>query len=593
MTRPPAPDQTPTIQTAESNPGHRPPDDIRQSSIRLSLGHVDSPHPTVVADCEGNVISMNAFAALALQRQGENIHGRPITELLGPSVSAIVAASSNPTPSSDDTYKARGTFLERIPRRNGAEFPAEVTCAHLHSQGQRITIIHFSDVSGRYWRDPLTGLPTRTALLERISHAIARAERHPDTAQFALVFIDLDRFRSVNDAHGIAIGDDVLVAIGRRIRQTVRRIDAVAQPSHLDRDEFAVLLEDLSSLEDVRLVAQRLIDTIRKPIILRDGSALIIGASIGIAAPTVGHTSAEALLQDAETAMRRAKATPSEPCQVFDFAMHARVQSRLHIETELRAALTRDEFVLQYQPIVSLASGKITSCEALVRWVHPKRGVVPPLEFIAIAEAVGLIVPLGNLVLEKACQQAHSWSSMGLGDLSVAVNVSARQLSEDQLVDTVKATLARTGLAPHLLKIEITETAAASNPDGAILVLRQLKELGVELLIDDFGTGYSSLSRLTRFPLDKLKIDRSFVAHTPYSKHDNAVASTIVAMAHSLGLGVIAEGVETYEQAAFLRLIECEEMQGYLFSQPVSSALFEEMARGDRRFSVPMTANPF
>ncbi|HEY5962023.1 MAG TPA: EAL domain-containing protein, partial [Polyangiaceae bacterium] len=294
--------------------------------------------------------------------------------------------------------------------------------------------------------------------------------------------------------------------------------------------------------------------------------------------------SPEGMLQDAETAMRRAKGTPDEPCQVFDVAMHERVQNRVHLEAELRGGIARDEFVLHYQPIVSLVTGSITSCEALVRWNHPTRGFVPPLDFISIAEESGLIVPLGQLVLEKACAQARSWQSLGRGELSVAVNVSARQLAEGHLVDVVERTLASTGLAPHLLKVEVTESIAATNPDATISTLRTLKNLGVQILIDDFGTGHSSLSRLTRFPLDKLKIDRCFVMNIPDSGHDSAVASTIVAMAHALGLSVIAEGVETMDQAAFLRFIGCEEMQGYLFSKPVDAATFGRLLEEDKRF---------
>lgn len=682
--------------------------DERNSAVMFASTRVDSPHPTVVLDDQHKVISMNAFAALVLQRQDEDLRGWLVQDLLGFAIGPPSPTSDDLVPSSSNANAAQSTISERARRRDGTTFPVEVTCSQLHCQAQRFTIIHFCDVSARHaaetrlrqlssaleqiadhaviadssgivlyvnrafeeltgiardtaigktmdiiksgkhddafyadlwaalrsgsvfrgelvnrnargdlyvdeqrispfvdeetgvtyyiatgrdvterrFRDPLTGLPTRAGMIDRVSQAVARAERQPTTSRFAVVFIDLDRFQNVNDAHGHSAGDHVLVETGRRIRQTVRKVDSVAQVSHLDRDEFAVLLEDLRNLEDVRLVAQRLIEAIREPIDLPDGPSIVITASIGIASQTVDHDSPETILRDAEIAMRRANATPDEPCQVFDLAMHERAHNRLRLETELRSALSRDEFVLHYQPIVSLASGQITSCEALVRWNHPTRGFVPPLDFIGIAEETGLIVPLGQLVLEKACRQARAWQSMGLGELSVAVNVATRQLTEGQLVDTVKRILSATGLAPRLLKIEITESAAASNADIAIAVLHALRQLGVELLIDDFGTGYSSLSRLTRFPLNKLKIDRSFVMKIPDSRHDNAVASTIVAMAHSLGLGVIAEGVETHDQAAFLHSIGCEEMQGYLFSKPVVASEFELLLRSDKRFVI-------
>ncbi len=442
------------------------------------------------------------------------------------------------------------------------------------------------DVTERRLRDPLTGLPTRAALVDRVAQAIARFERNPQTHPFAVAFIDIDRFKSVNDAHGISGGDQILIEIGSRIRSSVRKVDAVAQVSHLDRDEFAVLLEEPRGIEDVRRVALRLLDAIREPITLTDGATVVVTASIGIASANEKHRVPETLLQDAETAMRRAKATPDEPCQVLDPKMHERAQNRLRFESDMRAALKRDEFILHYQPIVSLVTGIITSCEALVRWIHPSRGFIPPLDFIGIAEETGLIVALGQIVLEKACRQARAWHEMGLGPISVAVNVSARQLSEGHFVETVRRTLDTSELDPHLLKIEITESGAANNPDAAIAVLRGLKDLGVELLIDDFGTGFSSLSRLTRFPLNKLKIDRSFVMNIPDNGHDSTVASTIVAMAHSLGLQVIAEGVETTDQAAFLRFIGCEEMQGYLFSKPVVASEFERLLRDGKRMSL-------
>lgn len=681
----------------------------RSAAGILGTALVDSPHPTIVSDGSGRVVSMNDFAAILLQRQGESVHGLTVEEVLGFPLNPQSSQVDEAPPSSHLANAAQSTFSGRARRRDGTTIPVEVTCALLELGGKQVTIVHFCDVSARclaetrtrqlslaleqiadlavitdtsgtvlyvnrayeeatgfsrgavvgtradlsrlgkqnrdsyeelqstlsagavyrgeflsrtprgdlhvyelrvapfsdqessdqfyiaigrdvtdrHFRDTLTGLPTRAALLDRLTHALARAERSPGERQFALVFIDLDRFKSINVAHGKPLGDWVLIEMGRRIRKTVRRIDAVAQVSHLDRDEFAVLLEDLHSPEDVRLVAQRILDAIRSPLTLPDGSVIVVAASIGVAFPTSGHTTPEAVLQDAETAMRRAKATPEDPCQVFDLTMHERAQRRFHLETELRSGIRRDEFVLHYQPIVSLLTGKITSCEALVRWNHPTRGFVPPLDFIGIAEESGLIVQLGQLVLEKACQQASDWQALVACGLSVAVNVSTRQLADSHFVDTVKHTLATTRLPPHLLKVEVTESVATINPEATIAILSALRELGIELLIDDFGTGHSSLSRLTRFPLNKLKVDRSFVMQLPDSPHDNAVASAIVAMAQSLGLGVIAEGVETHQQASHLRLLGCEEMQGYLFSKPLPAAEFAQLIQSDRRLSLP------
>jgi diguanylate cyclase (GGDEF)-like protein/PAS domain S-box-containing protein len=678
--------------------------------VLLAATWVDSPHPTVVADAQGRVLSMNAFAASLLQWDEGAALGMTVVEVLGFPIRRGQGTPTDDAPPSSSPMAAQSTFSEWARRRDGTTFPVEVTYACFLCQTQQLTILHFCDVSSRraaemrlrqlssaleqtadhtaitdsdgtilyvnrafeevtgysrqlaigkplnvvkpdkrdattfyrdlwatlrsgsvfrgevvnrnargdlyvdeqrispftdeatgetyyiaigrdvterHFRDALTGLPTRASLLDRVSLAIARAERRSRMDRFALMFIDLDRFKSVNDAHGNLAGDQVLVEIGCRIRRVVRRVDAVAQVSHLDRDEFAVLLEDLRSPEDVNLVAQRIRDAIRAPIALPNGDSIVITASVGIAFPRREHLSPEAMLQDAETAMRRAKTTPDEPYQVFDLAMHERAHSRLRLETELRLGLERDQFVLHYQPIISLASGKITSCEALIRWNHPTRGFLPPADFIGIAEESGLIVPLGQFVIEKACQTARSWQSLTRGDVSVAVNISVRQLSEGHLVDAVADALARTGLASHLLKLEVTESIAASQPEAAIAILRALKGLGVELLIDDFGTGHSSLSRLTRFPLDKLKIDRSFVTQIPDGGHNDAVAAAIVAMAHALGLGVIAEGVETLAQAAYLRTIGCEEMQGYLLGKPMPASEFERLLAGDSPCSFP------
>lgn len=681
--------------------------DRRSSATLAAAMRVNCPHPTVVVDEIGRVVSLNSFAKFMLDRLEQDVIGWTTEELLGFSIEVTSSSAEASPPPNQDLNAAQSTFSERARRRDGSTFPVEVTCAQLQLQERSLTIIHFCDVSARHaaetrlrqlstaleqiadhavitdsdgrilyvnrafecvtgyssaqvigktmslinsghhdaaffaalWqtirsgqvfraeivnrkasgdlyideqsispfidkqsgatyyiatgrdvsdrrlRDPLTGLPTRDALLARVEVAMARMKRSPNEAYFALIFIDLDRFKNVNDAHGNLVGDQVLVEMGNRIRQAVRDTDAVAQVSHLDRDEFAVLVEELQGIEDVRRIAQRLDNLIRMPIRVPDGSLIVVTASIGISTPTPGHGTPDAILQDAETAMRKAKSTPDEPCQMFDLAMHRRAQNRLHLESDLRAAISRDEFVLHYQPIVSFASGRITGCEALVRWLSPTRGFVSPLDFIEISEETGLIVPLGQLVLEKACRQTRGWHDRGFEDISVAVNVSTRQLFEEQFVDAVRRILEETRLEPRLLKIEITESAAARDPERVISVLLALKNLGISLLIDDFGTGHSSLSRITRFPLHKLKIDRSFVTQIPNSYNDNAIASTIVAMAHGLGLGVIAEGVETLDQAEFLCDLGCEEMQGYLFSKPVAASDFEQLLLSDKRLS--------
>lgn len=667
---------------------------------------VESPHPTIVADTRGRVISINAFAASVLQRQHEDVRGWRVEDLLGFAIGEPAPHTAIETGTSLSATGALSTIPGLARRSDGSVFPVEVTCAALYHGSASFLVIHFCDVSARHasearlrqlstaleqtaehavildsegrilyanhafelasglsradllgtslenlkcdrqdeafyaniaatltsggvfqgemlhrnaqgglyaveqqiapftdpitgttyyivtgrdvserrLRDPLTGLPSRSAFLERVALSIARAERQVTARPFALGFVDIDRFKNINDAHGSIVGDQVLLEIAFRMRQDLRKTDTVALLSHLERDEFAILIDELRNAEDVRRIAQRLLEAIREPIVLSTGNTIAVTASMGFALMSPNCSTPEALLQDAETAMRRAKTTPDDPCQVFDLAMHERARSRLQLETDLRAGISRREFVLHYQPIVSLITGEITSCEALVRWYHPTRGFVPPLDFIEIAEESGLIVPLGQLILQMACQQALAWTE--LGGLSVAVNISPRQLTEGQLVDTVRHCLTSIGLPAALLKLEITESVAAKNPTESTVALQLLRDLGVQLLMDDFGTGYSSLSRLTRFPLHKLKVDRTFVAPLPDNSQAEAVTSTIVAMAHALGLEVIAEGVETLAQAKFLRAIGCEEMQGYLFSKPVAAEELTRLVQSRKRLEI-------
>ncbi|HEY5959369.1 MAG TPA: EAL domain-containing protein, partial [Polyangiaceae bacterium] len=432
------------------------------------------------------------------------------------------------------------------------------------------------DATAKRLSDPSTGLQARALLLERIRLAIARARRGNDDWNFALLFIDVDRFKVINDTYGISAGDQVILEISRRLNSAVRRIDLVAQVGHLNRDEFAILAEELNDPSDARSIAERLLELLRQPIQI-DGNEIVLSVSIGIASATPSHEQPEALLRDAETAMNLAKQSPTESCRIFDPALHERALVRTRLGIELRRALETDEIVPFFQPIVSVKRGVITGAEALVRWRHPSRGLVSPLDFIPAAEESGLIVPLGQRVLRESCRTAVTWGAYGQGELTVAVNVSLRQFRDRDFVESVRQILAETQLPPALLKLELTESTAADDPEAVARSLQELKELGVQTLMDDFGTGYSSLNYLTRLSLDKLKIDRSFIMRIPGSLHDTQVASTILVLAHNLGLGVIAEGVETEAQLDFLRQLGCEEIQGYLFSPPVPSADFDRL----------------
>jgi len=517
-----------------------------------------------------------------VNRAFETVSGIPRERAIGMSLNAVWAGRLDEqrldeirrTLSDGNVY--RGEFVNR--NANGELFYDEITITPLRSTAGKLKVFLAvgRDATSKRLSDPSTGLQTRALLLERVRLALARARRHGESGHFALLFIDVDRFKSINDTYGMSAGDQVILEISRRLNSAVRKIDAVAQVGHISRDEFAVLVEELTEPSDARNVAERLLQQLQLPITIA-GNELVLSMSIGIASGTPDYQLPEELLRDAETAMSLAKQSPTESCWIFDQALHDRALVRVRLGVELRRALETDEIIVYYQPIVSLTGGTITGAEALVRWRHPTRGLVSPLEFIPAAEDSGLIVPLGLRVMRDACRQVVAWHAMGCEHLTVAVNVSLRQFRDNDFVHSVQQVLDDTGLRPTALKLELTESTAADDPDAVVRILEQLRALGVQTLMDDFGTGYSSLSYLTRLSLDKLKIDRSFIMRIPGSAHDGLVASSILVLAHNLGLGVIAEGVETEAQIDFLRQLGCDEIQGFLFSPPVPSADFNRL----------------
>jgi diguanylate cyclase (GGDEF)-like protein/PAS domain S-box-containing protein len=417
------------------------------------------------------------------------------------------------------------------------------------------------------FHDALTGLPNRALFMDHVKMAIQRSRRSGNRL-FAALFLDLDRFKIVNDSLGHMVGDQLLVGIAHRLEACLRPGDTVAR---LGGDEFTILLEDLAGNEDAIDVARRVQEAVTQPFNI-GGHEVFTTASIGIALSTPGYERAEDLLRDADTAMYRAKIQGKKRHVVFDKAMHDRAMELLQLETDLRRALSRREFFLHYQPIVSLETGKVSSYEALVRWRHPERGLVMPGEFISVAEETGLIIPLGQWVLGEACRQMREWQRLFRIDpeVTVSVNLSSRQFSQADLIDQVSSALRETGLPASSLKLEITESMVMENIDTAIGMLTQLKNLGVGISIDDFGTGYSSLSYLHRFPIDTLKIDRSFVTQMTDNSENGEIVRTIVTLARSLGMNVIAEGVETRAQLTQLHDLGCDFGQGYLFSKPVA-----------------------
>jgi len=425
--------------------------------------------------------------------------------------------------------------------------------------------------------DLLTGLPNRHVLRDRIGRSLERARRRGDYL-FGVLFIDLDHFKLVNDSLGPVAGDQLLVAIARRLEACMRATDTL---SRLGGDEFALLLEDIRDVSDALRVAERVQEHLSQPFNLH-GSEIFTSASIGITLSRKGYTGPDDLLRDADIALYRAKAQGRARHEIFDKDMHARAVERLELESGLRRAIERQEFVVHYQPIVDLATSEISAFEALVRWQHPERGLLPPGAFIPVAEETGLIIPIDRWVLGEACRQLQRWRERypHADHLAVCVNLSRRQLTQEDLVDVIRRNLEATGLEAEHLHPEITESQIMENVEAATAVLDRLKELNIHLHMDDFGTGYSSLSHLIRFDIDILKIDGSFISNMDIRGENFEIVRMIISLAHNLGMKVIAEGVETAEQLALLKTLRCEYGQGYFFSRPVEAAAAEAFLAG-------------
>ncbi|MBV9386937.1 MAG: EAL domain-containing protein [Chroococcidiopsidaceae cyanobacterium CP_BM_ER_R8_30] len=422
--------------------------------------------------------------------------------------------------------------------------------------------------------DALTGLPNRTLFMERLQHAVEYAKRHKDFL-FAVLFLDLDRFKFINDSFGHSFGDQFLLHIAESLRTCLRSVDVAAR---LGGDEFAILLEGIRDISDAVRVATRLQQQLSLPITL-GRQQLSTTVSIGIALSTISCDQPEDLLRNADIAMYRAKAQGNARCEIFNMVMHLQVVERLHLERELRRAIELQEFRVHYQPIVSLTTGRITGFEALVRWEHPEKGQILPAKFIPLAEETGLIAHICQLVLRIACTEMRSWQlkiPVAL-PFKLSVNLSSKQLAQPDLVDQIQQILQESGLEAASLRLELTESGLMESTQAATKMLELLRDLGVQLTIDDFGTGYSSLSRLHHFPINGLKIDRSFVFGLGLDPRNTEIVSTIVTLAHRLGVDVTAEGVETLEQLTLLRAMKCEYGQGYFFSKPLDSCAAEAL----------------
>lgn len=416
------------------------------------------------------------------------------------------------------------------------------------------------------FHDGLTGLPNRALFLDHLKLAIERNKRN-ESRRFAVLFLDFDRFKIINDSLGHMIGDQLLIVFARRLESCLRPGDTIAR---LGGDEFTVLLDDITGHNEAIEIANRIQRSLEHPFKLGKHEVFTT-VSIGIANSDLGYEDADDMLRDADTAMYRAKARGISCQEVFDRTMHAQALNRLQIETDLRHAIERDELFVVYQPILELSTGRLSGFEALVRWNHPKQGLISPAVFIPVAEETGLIVQIGNWVLCEACRQMREWQTTHPESfpIQMSVNLSGKQFMQPSLIEQIKSALKITELDPKYMKLEITETVVMENVEATIAVLKQIRALGIELSVDDFGTGYSSLSYLHRFPVSMLKVDRSFVSQMTNNNENKEIVRTIVTLAHTLGMEIVAEGVETKEQLSTLLALKCKYGQGYLFSKPI------------------------
>ena len=552
---------------------------------------LDQIHESVLTmDLNGFITSWNKGA--------ERLFGYSAVEAVGRNI--IFLYDDEDEDLGDEFLEQGGRLMEvRRKKKNGEVFWASLSLSQLCDMEDRSIglIAYLTDITERKqaeerihhlaYYDDLTSLPNRSLLTKLVDQAIIVAQR--TRAHGCVMFIDLNRFKLINDTLGRAVGDALLREISQRFRLALRDQDVVAR---LSGDEFAVGLFDIHQHYEASMVANKLLAALNEPFLI-DGHDLRVSASIGISVFPQDGNDAETLLRLADIAMYRAKqnaSTDGEHIAFYSQDMNKGMQERMRIESGLRQALGNGQLLLHYQPKFEISTGKIIGAEALVRWKHPERGLVPPAEFIPLAEATGLVVQVGEWVLEAACAQAQAWKEKGLPPVRLAVNVSAREFTS-ALPGRVMDTLRRYGLEPSWLELEITESTLMHNIERVIGIMDRLTAAGITLSLDDFGTGYSSLSYLKRFPIDTLKIDRSFTTGIPVDTNDCAIASTIISIAQQLNHKVIAEGVETAEQLAFLKDSGCDEVQGYLFSRPLPAQEFEDALVQNWAPPEPVAAN--
>jgi len=568
--------------------------------LRTTLEHlVDG---VVVINDSGEIESLNGAT--------ERLFGYQPEEIVGAHVRVLVPGSG---PDADDDYFSQflrtgkktpiGIGEEVFGRhKDGGRFPLDIEFGEVQMGDRRRLIATLRDITERKEAealivkqanyDSLTKLPNRTLFMDRLSLALTRASRNG--GQIGLLFIDLDNFKKVNDTLGHSAGDQLLQEAAERLTACVRETDTVAR---LGGDEFTIILPDLQKAHDVEQVVRQILDRLSKPYLI-DGTEVFASGSVGITLFPDDGKDAETLLKNSDTAMYRAKYDGRNTFRFFTAKMNAEALESVKLENQLRHAVDRGEFVLHYQPIIDLESGRVAGAEALLRWNHPVDGIVSPIKFIPLAEETGLIVPIGDWVFKAACEQIREWHDIGLNSLHVSVNLSPRQCREITFYETFEDTLRTTGADPNAVTLEITENLLMeSDNDDAVTMLHKLRDQGVHLSLDDFGTGYSSLSYLKRFPFDVLKIDRSFVKDVATDPEDKALIEAMIAMAHGLNIKVVGEGAETREQVDFLRSRNCDAVQGYYFSKPIPADQFIDLARNQyldvtpRRRTYPVSDN--
>jgi len=540
----------------------------------------------ICTDISGSITFLNFVAEKMTGWPRKEAAGRPIAEVLR--ILDDTSREATPDPMEMAVGQNRTVHLPSnciLLRRDGLEIPIEDSVAPIHDREGRATgaVIVFRDVSAARTmalqmthsaeHDFLTGLPNRMLLNDRANQAITLATRH--SKKVAILFLDLDGFKHINDSLGHPIGDKLLQSIARRLVDCVRGSDTVSRQGG---DEFVVLLSEMEQSEDAAISALRILQAVAEAHTI-DQHDLHVTASIGVSVYPDDGLDAETLIKNADTAMYQAKENGRQSYQFFKPAMNVRAVERQSIEENLRRALERQEFSLHYQPKINLRTGEITGAEALIRWTHPIRGPVSPAQFIPVAEDCGLILPIGNWVLREACKQARAWLDAGLPLATMAVNISSMEFRDDNFLENVFAVLEETGLNPRSLELELTESVLMKRAESAASVLQTLRAKGVQVAVDDFGTGYSSLSYLRKFPIDALKIDQSFVRQISSAPDDTTIVTAVISMGRSLKLRVIAEGVETHEELAFLQAHMCDEAQGYYFSRPVLPQHFAKLLK--------------